>query len=376
MDFFIIQKRKRKNMNYEKFFKKQEEEDIKELIDGAHNEILKKLLMCGIEDKEEEFLGTLKNKNYHLYLLSEDFSFHKSYELDGSGDSINLDEYEQYNCVLNAGIRNLSDKYMSLLIDNITQKDIEKARNKYPNNFTTDLIADCIVFGRYEVLNKLKEKNLINDNAILQTIFVYKSYELDKYIYPEVKEDAENIHQVIKTIRVSNYVTKNRNFLAEGEIDNVNYEKIPLSGDDSFLFQKTGSAYIRFATAFINNLRKCNMMGYEKKHELYQDTMTLLRTELKIHQPKNLIDSIGQYDREYEQIKNILKIFVINGVLDFDSNLTREDLPILKKDTNIKDLCKFTKEEEESICKSKFEKMKVYLEQEVPKDKVFKKIKI
>lgn len=57
MDFFIIQKRKRKNMNYEKFFKKQEEEDIKELIDGAHNEILKKLLMCGIEDKEEEFLG-------------------------------------------------------------------------------------------------------------------------------------------------------------------------------------------------------------------------------------------------------------------------------------------------------------------------------
>ena len=118
------------------------------------------------------------------------------------------------------------------------------------------------------------------------------------------------------------------------------------------------------------------MMGYEKKHELYQDTMTLLRTELKIHQPKILIDSIGQYDREYEQIKNILKIFVINGVLDFDSNLTREDLPILKKDTNIQDLCKFTKEEEESICKSKFEKMKVYLEQEVPKDKVFKKIKI
>ena len=49
---------------------------------------------------------------------------------------------------------------------------------------------------------------------------------------------------------------------------------------------------------------------------------------------------------------------------------------IIKKNTKIQDLWKFTKEEEESICKSKFEKMKVYLEQEVPKDKVFKKIKI
>ena len=58
MDFFIIQKRKRKNMNYEKFFKKQEEDLVKSIVNKKIPSIEEKIFFDSLGF--QEFINELK----------------------------------------------------------------------------------------------------------------------------------------------------------------------------------------------------------------------------------------------------------------------------------------------------------------------------